>query len=295
MEQKIVKYSVLSPLAKVPAYATAGAAAAASRREAASAASAAAAGAAPAASAADRPGSAAARVGGAARSAGLRARVDQLRGNLEHLRGRVDAAIGWYERAAGGFAAAGEAIGRTLLAANLAALAIVGGDVGRGLAHGRAALRGYLALGRVQALPELAVNLVQLLVRVGSFAEAQGLALLLRRLLAGGVGGPLAQARSRRVDAELAFAARLQGESVDVLAVFAGAAQALAEAGAAREAVDAGLRACALARRGGRIELAARHLAAARAVGAGLHDGELQVGLGLEGLALAPCSRRATS
>jgi transcriptional regulator with GAF, ATPase, and Fis domain len=233
---------------------------------------------------------AASRVGGAARSAGLRARVDQLRGNLEHLRGRVDAAIGWYERAAGGFAAAGEAIGRTLLAANLAALAIVGGDVGRGLAHGRAALRGYLALGRVQALPELAVNLVQLLVRVGSVAEAQGLALLLRRLLAGGVGGPLAQARSRRVDAELAFAARLQGESVDVLAAFAGAAQALAEAGAAREAVDASLRACALARRGGRHELAARHLAAARAVGAGLHDGELQVGLGLEGLALAAAS-----
>ena len=37
---------------------------------------------------------------------------------------------------------------------DLAALAIVGGDVERGLAHGRAALRGYLALGRVQALPE---------------------------------------------------------------------------------------------------------------------------------------------
>lgn len=75
-----------------------------------------------------------------------------------------------------------------------------------------------------------------------------------------------------------------------MLAAFAGAAQALAEAGAAREAVDAGLRACALARRGGRHELAARHLAAARAVGAGLHDGELQVGLGLEGLALAAAS-----
>jgi transcriptional regulator with GAF, ATPase, and Fis domain len=229
-------------------------------------------------------------VGGRRRLAGLRARVDQLRGNLEHLRGRVDAAVAWYEGAAAGFAAAGEAIGRTLLAANLAALAIVSGDVGRGLAHGRAALRGYLALGRVQALPELAVNLVQLLVKVGSFAEARGLGLLLRRLLAGGVGGPLAQARSRRVDAELAFGARLRGEQVDVLAAFAGAAQALAEAGAGREAVEAGLRACALARRAGRTELAARHLAAARAVGAGLHDGDLQVSLGLEGLALAAAS-----
>jgi len=233
---------------------------------------------------------AAARVEGRARLAGLRARVEQLRGNLEHLRGRVDAAAAWYERAAGGFAAAGEAIGRTLLAANLAALAIVQGDVERGLSHGRAALRGYLALGRVQALPELAVNLVQLLVRVGSFAEAQALALLLRRLLAGGVGGPLAQARSRRVDAELAFAAKLRGEAVDVRAAFAAAAEGLAEAGAAREAVEAGLRACALARRGGRLELAARHLAAARAVGAGLQDGDLQVSVGLESLALAAAS-----
>jgi len=219
--------------------------------------------------------------------AGLRARVDQLRGNLEHLRGRVDAAVGWYERAATGFAAAGEAIGRTLLAANLAALAIVGGDVGRGLEHGRAALRGYLALGRVQALPELAVNLVQLLVKAGSLAEARRLALLLRRLLAGGVGGPLAQARSGRVDAELAFGAWLGGERVDVHGAFAAAAQRLAEAGAGREAVEAGLRASGLARRAGRIDLAARHLAAARAIGGELHDDDLELSLGLEALALA--------
>ncbi len=218
---------------------------------------------------------------------GLRARVDQLRGNLEHLRGHVDAAIGWYERAASDFAAAGESIGRTLLAANLAALAIVGGDVERGLGHGRAALRGYLALGRVQALPELAVNLVQLLVRVGSLVEAQELGVLLRRLLAGSVGGPLAQARSRRVDAELAFGARLRGERVDVLAAFADAAQALAEAGATREAVEAGLRACGLARRAGRVDVAARHLAAARAIGDGAQELELQLLLGLESLALA--------
>ena len=224
---------------------------------------------------------------GAEGPGGLRARVDQLRGNLEHLRGRVDAAIGWYERAAIAFAAAGESIGRTLLAANLAALAIVGGDVERGLVHGRAALRGYLALGRVQALPELAVNLVQLLVRVGSLAEAQRLGLLLRRLLAGSVGGPLAQARSRRVDAELAFGARLRGERVDVLAAFAEAAQALAEAGATREAIEAGLRACGLARRAGRVDVAARHLAAARAIGDGAHDPELELGIGLEALALA--------
>ena len=218
---------------------------------------------------------------------GLRARVDQLRGNLEHLRGHVDAAIGWYERAALDFAAAGESIGRTLLAANLAALAIVGGDVERGLVHGRAALRGYLALGRVQALPELAVNLVQLLVRVGSLAEAQQLGLLLRRLLTGGASGPLAQARSRRVDAELAFGARLRGERVDVLAAFADASQALAEAGATREAVEAGLRACGLARRAGRVDVAARQLAAAQAIGEGAQEQELMLVIGLESLALA--------
>ena len=224
---------------------------------------------------------------GAGGPGGLRARIDQLRGNLEHLGGRVDAAIGWYERAAIGFAAAGESIGRTLLAANLAALAIVGGDVERGLTHGRAALRGYLALGRVQALPELAVNLVQLLVRVGSLVEAQGLGLLLRRLLAGSAGGPLAQARSQRVDAELAFGARLRGERVDVLAAFADAAQRLAEAGATREAIEAGLRACGLARRAGRVEVAARHLAAAQAIGDGAHDPELGLVIALESLALA--------
>ncbi|HEY0136059.1 MAG TPA: sigma 54-interacting transcriptional regulator [Nannocystis sp.] len=224
---------------------------------------------------------------GSSGQAGLQARVAQLRGNLEHLRGRVDAAVVWYERAAADFASAGEAIGRTLLAANLAALAIVGGDVGRGLEHGRAALRGYLSLGRVQALPELAVNLVQLLVKAGSLAEARGLALLLHRLLAGGVGGPLAQARRARVDAELAFGAWLGGERVDVFAAFASAAQQLAEAGAGREAVEAGLRASALARRAGRLDLAARHLAAAQAIGGELHDDDLVLSLALESLALA--------
>jgi transcriptional regulator with GAF, ATPase, and Fis domain len=218
---------------------------------------------------------------------GLRARVEQLRGTLEHLRGRVDAAASWYERAAAGFAAAGEAIGRTLLAANLAALAIVGGDVERGLGHGRAALRGYLALGRVQALPELAVNLMQLLVKAGAQTEAERLAALLRRLLVGAAGGPLAQARCARVEAELAFGALLRGAPVDAAAAFAEAAARLAEAGAAREAAEAGQRACALARRAGRLELAARHLAAARAVGAGVHDGDLQVALALEAVALA--------
>ncbi|MBL9104271.1 MAG: sigma 54-interacting transcriptional regulator [Myxococcales bacterium] len=226
------------------------------------------------------------------REQGLHARIAQLRGYLEHLRGRVDAAVACYEQAAGHFAAAGEAIGGTLLSANLAALAIVGGDVGRGLAHGRAALRGYLALGRVQALPELAVNLMQLLVRTGSFAEAERLTALLRRLLAGGAGGPLALARCRRVEAELAFAARLHGparrpadDRTD--AAYAAAAAGLADAGAAREAADAGLRASALARRAGRLDDAARHLAAARAVATAVHDDELHVGLALEALALA--------
>jgi len=101
------------------------------------------------------------------------------------------------------------------------------------------------------------------------------------------VGGPLALARSRRVDAELAFGARLRGERVDVLAAFADAAQGLAEAGATREAVEAGLRACGLARRAGRLDVAARHLAAAQTIAGGAEDVEQQLGLGLEALALA--------
>ncbi|MBK7826169.1 sigma 54-interacting transcriptional regulator, partial [Nannocystis sp.] len=51
--------------------------------------------------------------------------------------------------------------------------------------------------------------------------------------------------------------------------------------------VEAGLRACGLARRAGRLDVAARHLAAAQTLAAGAEDVEQALGLGLEALALA--------
>ncbi|MCY1063402.1 sigma 54-interacting transcriptional regulator [Nannocystis sp. RBIL2] len=223
-----------------------------------------------------------ARLGGAAGHAGLQARIDQVRGNLAHLRGQLGQAEAAYERAAAGFERAGEAIGRTLLAANLAALAILSGELGRGLEHGRQALRGYLALGRVQALPELAENLVQLLVRAGAQAEAVRLHVLLAQTLSG-TSGSLAQARLERVQAELVWGERLRGQGSDaaVAHAFAAAAEALQRAGATRDAGEAMLRAAAAARRSGQPARAAELLAVAER---GLADGdeELQVAAALE-------------
>ncbi|WP_434427517.1 sigma 54-interacting transcriptional regulator [Nannocystis pusilla] len=223
-----------------------------------------------------------ARLGGAAGHPGLQARIDQVRGNLAHLRGQLGQAEAAYERAAAGFERAGEAIGRTLLAANLAALAILSGELGRGLEHGRQALRGYLALGRVQALPELAENLVQLLVRAGAQAEAVRLHVLLAQTLSG-TSGSLAQARLERVQAELVWGERLRGQGSDaaVAHAFAAAAEALQRAGATRDAGEAMLRAAAAARRSGQPARAAELLAAAER---GLADGdeELQVAAALE-------------
>ncbi|WP_170136419.1 sigma 54-interacting transcriptional regulator [Nannocystis exedens] len=223
-----------------------------------------------------------ARLAAAPGHAGLQARIDQVRGNLAHLRGQLGQAEAAYERAAAGFERAGEAIGRTLLAANLAALAILSGELGRGLEHGRQALRGYLALGRVQALPELAENLVQLLVRAGAQAEAVRLHVLLAQTLSG-TSGSLAQARLERVQAELVWGERLRGQGSDaaVAHAFATAAEALQRAGATRDAGEAMLRAAAAARRSGQPARAAELLAAAEH---GLADGdeELQVAAALE-------------
>ncbi|MCY1005534.1 sigma 54-interacting transcriptional regulator [Nannocystis pusilla] len=223
-----------------------------------------------------------ARLEAAAGHPGLQARIDQVRGNLAHLRGQLGHAEAAYERAAAGFERAGEAIGRTLLAANLAALAILSGELGRGLEHGRQALRGYLALGRVQALPELAENLVQLLVRAGAQAEAVRLHVLLAQTLSG-TAGSLAQARLERVQAELVWGERLRGQGSDaaVAHAFAAAAEALQRAGATRDAGEAMLRAAAAARRSGQPARAAELLAAAER---GLADGdeELQVAAALE-------------
>jgi hypothetical protein len=227
------------------------------------------------------------RLGGPEARPGLRARVDQLRGNLEHLRGRVDAAIGWYERAARDFAAAGESIGRTLLAANLAALAIVGGDVERGLVHGRAALRGYLALGRVQALPELAVNLVQLLVRVGSFAEAQRLGLPCCAACSRGASAGRWRRRAAGGSTRSWRSGRGCGASGSTCRR---PSPTRPGAGGGRSDPRGGRGGAARVRAGaagGRVDVAARHLAAARAIGDGRARRADLLVIGLEALALA--------
>ncbi|MEZ4450621.1 MAG: hypothetical protein R3B09_14160 [Nannocystaceae bacterium] len=87
-----------------------------------------------------------------AREAGLRARIEQLRGNLAHARGDLAIAEAAYGRAAARFLEAGERGGRNTLAASLAALAVETGAISRGVAHGRQALRAWLALGQIQAL-----------------------------------------------------------------------------------------------------------------------------------------------
>ncbi|WAS89617.1 sigma 54-interacting transcriptional regulator [Nannocystis punicea] len=232
-------------------------------------------------------GRAEARLGADAGYPGLQARIDQVRGNLAHLRGQLGLAETAYERAAAGFERAGEAIGRTLLAANLAALAIVSGELGRGLEHGRQALRGYLALGRVQALPELAENLVQLLVRAGAQAEAVRLHVLLAQTLSE-TSGSLAQARLERVQAELVWGERLRGQGSDaaVAHAFAAAAEALQRAGATRDACEAWLRAAAAARRGGQSARAVELLAAAER-GLAEGDEELEVAAALERVLVA--------
>nr|WP_263429483.1 sigma 54-interacting transcriptional regulator [Nannocystis pusilla] len=233
------------------------------------------------------------RLGTASGYPGLQARIEQVRGNLAHLRGQLGLAEAAYGRAASAFERAGEAIGRTLLAANLAALAIVSGELGRGLEYGRQALRGYLALGRVQALPELAENLVQLLVRAGAQAEAVRLSVLLAQTL-GDTSSSLARARLGRVQAELVWGERLRGRSSDaaVAHAFAAAADELQRAGAARDASEAWLRAAAAARRCGQPTRAAELLAAAeQGIDAG--DEELRVGAALERLLAAAASGAA--
>ncbi|MDC0669499.1 sigma 54-interacting transcriptional regulator [Nannocystis radixulma] len=233
------------------------------------------------------------RLGDATGYPGLQARIEQVRGNLAHLRGQLGLAEVAYGRAASAFERAGEAIGRTLLAANLAALAIVSGELGRGLEYGRQALRGYLALGRVQALPELAENLVQLLVRAGAQAEAVRLSVLLAQTL-GDTSSSLARARLGRVQAELVWGERLGGRSSDaaVAHAFATAADELQRAGATRDAGEAWLRAAAAARRCGQPTRAAELLAAAeQGIDAG--DEELRVGAALERLLAAAAGRAA--
>ncbi len=225
---------------------------------------------------------------------GVRARVEQLQGNLVHMRGQLAEAARRYEQAARWFARAGEAVGSLLLVANLAALALLSGDLERGLGHGRAAFRGQLASGRLQALPAISLNLVQLLSRASAVSEARRVARIVRRVVGAASLGAVAEARLARLEADVALAdQRARGVFEPSLlpalsARFSRSAEQLHTAGCAREAVSAWLRSAALARQRGALDEAAGALAAARAGQKGLgEDDDDELEITLETLALS--------
>jgi len=197
----------------------------------------------------------------------IRARAAQLLGNLAHAQGKLREANEAFGAAAVAFARAEESIGGLLVRGSSAALAIPLAEVARGLAQGRATLRGLLAAGHLDALPHAVLNLVQLLVRVDAREEARALADRTSRLLAGASLGDLASARMSRVLADVAAAEARSGAPQrrrEVEHAYARAAQALQRASAAREAADAWLCAAAWARRDGRGTVAQLHGAQAK-------------------------------
>ncbi|MGB1276300.1 MAG: GAF domain-containing protein, partial [Nannocystaceae bacterium] len=228
------------------------------------------------------------------RARGLLARVEQLEGNLAHARGQFHRASDHYRQACDAFVAAGEPGGQVLLWANLAGLALIGGDTSRGVEAGRRALAGQLARGRMQALPAIVANLVGLLVRVGALDEARVQVELLRGLLAAmQAPGEVADARLRSAEAEVLWARHRQQRPLDATtratcaAAFATAATALAASGCTRESVASWLRAGMVERLGGRLEVAAKHREQARTIAAGLEDHTCELWLALEEIAWA--------
>lgn len=202
-------------------------------------------------------------------AAGVLARIAQLRGNLRHDEGELGAAAVFFDEAATAFSRADEPIGNLAVRGSLSGLAIPTANTTVGIEHGRAAVRGLMARGQRSALSEAAINLVQLLARVGAAEEAH----TVRRALAELGEGPQGRdaARLCRIDAELT-AMRLTHRMAPrptLLAAeleFVAAAQALAAAQLCAEAGEAWLRAAALARIAGRIGQARLHVSAARTV-----------------------------
>lgn len=215
--------------------------------------------------------------------AGLRARVEQLRGNMAHSRGDLAIAEAAYGRAAELFESAGEPSGRIWLRANLAGLAVETGAIAQGIAAGRRALRGLLARGQLQALDGVAVNLGQLLLRVGADDEVARLG----RLLGEVAGGPLASARLSRLRADRARARASAGSRGEIEHLYVSCAGALVAASAPREASDAYVQAAASARFGRRFGAAEAHLVAARGLIEGTDAGSVEASLAVEIEALA--------
>lgn len=193
----------------------------------------------------------------------LAARVLQLQGNLAHGEGMLEAAAGAFSRAAEAFERAGEPVGSLTLKGTSCALAILTLDVQAGIELGRAALRGLLAHGQTSALVEAALNLVQLLARVGSADEARAIGAAVDAAVGQG-SVALVLARRARLRAEVAAAGLglrpSRAEAQRVAAAFGGAAAELERAQRPDEARDAWLRACLLLASCGRSDAAARVL-----------------------------------
>lgn len=199
----------------------------------------------------------------------LAARVLQLQGNLAHGQGMLEEAAGAFSRAAEAFERAGEPVGSLTLKGTSCALAILTLDVQAGIDLGRAALRGLLAHGQTSALVEAALNLVQLLARVGAADEARAIGAAVDAAVGQG-GVALVLARRARLRAEVAAAGMglrpSRADAQRVAAAFGGAAAELERAQRSDEARDAWLRASLLLASCGRSDAAARVLERALAL-----------------------------
>lgn len=215
----------------------------------------------------------------------VRGRVAQLLANVAHHRGDLGRAFEDYERAAVAFAAAEDTLGALLVRGSTASLAIPCFDLERGLVHGRAAARGLLAAGHLEALPDAVLNLVQLLLRVDASDEAaiwvEHTAALLD-VLGPSTGGA---AQRLRMQADLDAAAVVGPTAARAVeAAFVRAARAFEAHAAPREAADTWCRAAAVARVAGRAGVARLHISAARALASTLDDLHPRVTVAIETL-----------
>ncbi len=189
-------------------------------------------------------------------AAAIEARVLQLQGNLAHASGELEHAAGCFAQAAGAFARAGEPVGGLTLRGTSCALAILTLDLATGLEHGRAALRGLLAHGQTSALVEAALNLVQLLRRVGGVDEARAVGEAVEAAC-GADPSSIVRARRRRLRADVLAADPSARADAAVALAYAAAAAELERAHCGAEALDAWLEAATRFATLGRRESAA--------------------------------------
>lgn len=200
---------------------------------------------------------------GTVEASAVAARALQLQGNLAHGRGDLHDAARKFSDAAAAFARAGEPVGGLTLRGTSCALAIFTLSLDEGIEHGRAALRGLLAHGQTSALVEAALNLVQLLVRVGAADEVRAIGAAVEAAVGSGASA-LIEARRARLRADvLAAGAGLRpgpGALQRIAATYAGAAASLEGADRPGEARDAWLRAAWFSCASGRADAAGRVL-----------------------------------